>query len=73
MHNTKRIKVLKIFLELTTVALLGLQNYNLQYTKKEHSKRCLTYSVSQVYILHLNILYFIVTVRHQTLHTINQK
>lgn len=33
MHNTEHIKVLKIFLEVTACALLGLQNCDLLYTK----------------------------------------
>lgn len=66
MNNTEHIKVLKIFLEVTVCALLGLQNYNLLRTKKEHSKTCLTYSTSQVYTPHLNILHFAGTIGTKT-------
>lgn len=34
MDNTEHIKVLKLFLEVTACALLGLQNCNLLYIKK---------------------------------------
>lgn len=66
MKNTEHIKVLKIFLEVTVCALLGLQNYNMLRTKKEHCKHCLTCSASQVYTLHLNILHFIRTIGTKT-------
>lgn len=34
MHNTEHVNVLKIFLEVTACALLGLRTCNLLYTKK---------------------------------------
>lgn len=73
MHNTEHIKVLKIFLEVTACALLGLQNSNLLYTKKNIANVASHTQLLKFILLHLNILHFIVMLWHQILHAINQK